>query len=195
MTEPDILIERLEKDFYGNLFNYHSREESIAKISREKDLVARLRRIVADEKAPLKARFLACEILSEKEKLFEGEVNRPQLAKIYTRALVQNIPGNANAWGLLYEEKDDGPVGIHFLMIGRDAIPFLSELLDNSDQTLRYEGSEEATVGNAYRYRIKDFAAYYIGRIRGKLVPYHAEHVDRDAEIERLKAALLEEQR
>jgi hypothetical protein len=38
-----------------------------------------------------------------------------------------------------------------------------------------YQGSKEATIGNAYGYRIKDFAAYYIGRILGVPLKYYPE--------------------
>jgi hypothetical protein len=34
---------------------------------------------------------------------------------------------------------------------------------------------EEATVGNGYKYRIKDFAAFYLGRITGTPIAFHEQ--------------------
>jgi hypothetical protein len=65
-------------------------------------------------------------------------------------------------------------------------------LLDSATSPLIYDGSKEATVGNGYHYRIKDFAAYYLGRIRRIPITFHAAPADRDHEIARLKARLAE---
>jgi hypothetical protein len=59
----------------------------------------------------------------------------------------------------LYEHDDEGAVGSAFLTIGRTAIPALAKLLDDERTNLKYEGSAEATLGNGYGYRTKDFAA------------------------------------
>jgi len=90
----------------------------------------------------------------------------------------------------LYEHEDEGTVGITFLALGKTAIPALSKLLDDERTHLRYEGSEDAVVGNGYGYRIKDFAAYYIGRILGKPLKYHRDLTDRNAQIDKLRKEL-----
>jgi hypothetical protein len=96
----------------------------------------------------------------------------------------------ANSWGLLYEHQDDGPVGIAFLTIGMKAIQPLCILLSDERTHLKYQGSVEATVGNRYGYRVKDFAAYYIGRITGKPLKYYRDLADRDRQIDQLKQEL-----
>jgi len=65
----------------------------------------------------------------------------------------------ANSWALLWEVRDEGPLGIRLLMVGDDAIPALRPLLADERESMRYLGSEEATVGNELHYRIKDYAA------------------------------------
>ena len=77
-------------------------------------------------------------------------------------------------------------------MLGERAIPELVKLLDN-ETVHRYHGSEAATVGNAYRFRVKDFATYYICRVKNIKPVYHETHAARDAEIEKLKLLLAEE--
>ena len=113
-----------------------------------------------------------------------------QIAAVYAQALVDNYTGMANSWGLLYGHEDDGPAGIAFLIIGEKAIPALVKLLDDDAAGPEYQGSEEATVGNGYHYRIKDFVAYYIGRILNKRLKYFPHPADRDKQIEGLKKSL-----
>lgn len=148
--------------------------------------VAPLKAIVIDEKAPTKARLLACEVLIKNEFTFlrDEEVKIDRVAAIYTNALVNNTTGMANSWGFLYE-----PIGIMLVMLGEEAIPELVKLLDN-ETIHRYHGSEEATVGNGYQFRVKDFAAYYICRIKNIEAIYHKTHAAQDTEIEKLKVFL-----
>lgn len=49
---------------------------------------------------------------------------------------------------------------------------------------------DPTAVGNAYHYRLKDFAAYCLGQIRRVPVTFHREPADRDEEIARLKVRL-----
>jgi len=72
-------------------------------------------------------------------------------------------------------------------MIGPPALPALTALLDNADLRTDYEGSEEATVGNMARYRVKDFAAFYIAQIKNMPLPFYPDFVRRDEAIAQLK--------
>jgi hypothetical protein len=101
--------------------------------------------------------------------------------------LRQDFTGIANSRGLLYDHEDAGTVGIAFLTIGEKAVPALSTLPGDERTHLRHQGSLEATVGNGYGYRIKDFAAYYIGKIIGISLKYYACLADGDARIGQLK--------
>lgn len=117
----------------------------------------------------------------------------PQVAaEVYARALARTGEGaelTANAWGFLYQGDDLGPLGAHLLETGAAAVPHLTALLDDTDR-LRYAGSQEATLGRQLGYRVKDAAAYFIGRLTDREVPFHEETGERDAEIARLAEAL-----
>jgi hypothetical protein len=126
--------------------------------------------------------------------LRDEDVKIDRVAAIYTDALVNNTTGMANSWGLLYEHNDEGPIGIMLVMLGEEAIPELVKLLDN--ETIHpYHGSEEATVGDDYQFRVKDFAAYYICRIKNIEAVYHETHADRNTEIEKLKILLTKDKK
>jgi hypothetical protein len=138
----------------------------------------------------LYSKFLAAEILRH----FSIPPDASQyavLAKSYAWALENTSEkrGNrvhlyGNIWGMLYEEDDPGYLGKQLILFGASAIPFLYDLLDNTDRIF-YEGSEEATIGNGYKYRIKDFAAFYISRIRNIPISFYQDIDKRDREIDR----------
>ncbi len=184
------LSQQLDQKAFGELWIYPAHDETVERIwddgAREQELHA----VIASEESSDFARFVACEVLFGSEVFFLKVQGREKVAGIYAKALAENMTGHANSWGLLYEHEDEGPVGIVFLMINTPAISALVPLLDDERTHLVYEGSEEATVGNAYGYRVKDFAAYYIGRIRNQKLTWYPEIADRDRQIEELKAEL-----
>ncbi len=175
---------------FGDFFVYPMHDQTIDKIWSDQDNHQLLDNILDDPGVSGEAKFLACEVLFKKDIEFMQRHSPEQVAEIYASALSNDLTGMANSWGLLYQEQDDGPVGIAFLTIGERAIPALVRLLDDERTSLKYQGSIEATVGNGYRYRVKDFAAYYIGRIRGKPLKYYPNLADRDRQIEGLKEEL-----
>ncbi|HEX8114336.1 MAG TPA: hypothetical protein VF516_41685 [Kofleriaceae bacterium] len=73
--------------------------------------------------------------------------------------------------------------------LGQAAVPPLVKLLDDPGPIF-FEGSREAMTGNKLKLRVKDFAAYYLGKIENIAVPLQPDHPARDAEIEKLKAKL-----
>ncbi len=188
------LIKKLLSDDYGNLnfFNYGIRDSIITEIWHEPNSLERLENVIKDRNAPMKARFLACEILFDKELIFLVHVGNKTVAEIYVQAFLNNYTGMANSWGFLYELNHESRVGVKFLMIGEEAVLLLEKLLDNDNPissagNMRYIGSQEATIGNHYKYRIKDFAAFYISSIMVLPIKYYEEPKERDTEIERLK--------
>lgn len=184
------LARKLMSHAYGEFFVMPAHEQTIERVWGEPANRAALEALAADAAQPLEARFLAAEVLFARDFTFTSRVSPATVADIYARALEQNLTGMANSWGLLYEYDDAGPVGIRFIMLGDPAVPALVRLLDNAGASLTYAGSKEATVGNEYRYRIKDFAAYYLGRIRRIPVSFHSEVAERDQEIARLRQKL-----
>ena len=192
-AKSDTIARKLANDSYGYFFNYSIRDQIIATVWAEAGGVAPLKAIVINEDAPLKARFLACEVLQQNQfTALRSRDTKTKVISIYAQALASNLTDMANSWGFLYEHDDVGPVGIHLIMLGEEAIPELVKLLDN-ETIHQYHGSEEATVGNAYRFRVKDFAAYYVLEIKDIKPVYHETHAARDAEIEKLKLLLAEE--
>jgi hypothetical protein len=184
-TEP--FARKLIAREFGEFFIYPMHDQTIEKIWADSRNHQLLDNILDDATVSDEAKFLACEVFFKKDILFMQRHSPEKVAAIYANALSNDFTGMANSWGLLYEHEDEGTVGIAFLAIGEKAIPALSKLLDDERTHLRYEGSIEATVGNGYRYRIKDFAAYYIGRIIGNPLTYYPNLADRDEQINNLK--------
>ena len=188
------ITDKLVEEHYGYLFNYAIRERVAEKVWEDAGY-DKLLRIAKSEQAPMKARFLACEILHIKDFTSLANIPKHTLARIYAQALANNYTGMANSWGFLYEHEGKyehyniGVTAGMFLELWDKALPPLIELLDD-DTVYLYDGSREAMRPNERRYRIKDFAAYYIGKITRTPVAYHERHEDRDKEIEKLKKLL-----
>lgn len=183
--------EKLTDREFGEFFVYPMHDRTIDRIWSNPSHHQLLDDILDDDMISSKAKFLACEVFFKKDILFMQRHSPEKVAEIYTHALSNDFTGKANSWGLLYEQQDEGTVGIVFLTIGEKAIPALSRLLDDERTHLRYEGSIDAALGNGYGYRIKDFAAYYIGRIIGKPLKYHPSLADRDEQIDNLRVRLV----
>lgn len=180
-------VKKLLKGEYGDLFAYPAHDQTIEKIWAESEEGALLDAILNDAKSDKKAQFLACVVFFKKDIFFMQRHPPQKVAEIYAHALANDYTGMANSWGLLYKHEDDGQVGIAFITIGEKAIPALFALLDNESTHLSYHGSIEATLGNQYNFRVKDFAAYYLGRIIGEPLQYYASPKERDEQIETLR--------
>lgn len=184
------LVRRLVNDEYGIVFYWPQHDFTVSKIYSEPGNPELLEQVLNDPSAPGRARFIAAEVLFARDFTFIDRTRRDDLARLYGEALVKNWAGHANVFGMLWDHDDVGPVGGRFVLLGRDALPALTALLDNNRIVDWYAGSEEATVGNGYGYRIKDFAAFYLGRILNVSVPFHQDRVQREAEIAKLRDAL-----
>ncbi|MBK7070756.1 MAG: hypothetical protein IPH44_00515 [Myxococcales bacterium] len=156
---------------------------------------AQLAALADDPMVDPHARFLAAEILFVRQPGYPAPALRPALAEVYASALGRTygqVRGGwlpANAWGLAYDLDDVGATGRHLLALGPAAIPALRALLDRAE-VVQYEGSEDATVGNARGYRVKDLAAYFIARLAGLPLAFHPAPADRDRAIASLVASL-----
>jgi hypothetical protein len=189
-TDTAAFAKKLTDREFGEFFIYPMHDQTIDRIWEDPGNRQLLDKVLDDDAISNEAKFLACEVFFIKDILFMQRHSPEKMAEVYAQALRDDLTGMANSWGLLYEHEDEGPVGIVFLTIGDKALPALSKLLDDERTHLKYEGSIEATVGNGYRYRVKDFAAYYIGRILGNPLKYYPDLVDRDEQITRLKKEL-----
>jgi hypothetical protein len=155
-----------------------------------------LKSIIAAKKNFQYAQFLAAEVLRYYSVDLDSKFY-DNAAKAYTYVLKEtsadrgnSVRLNGNLWGLLYEENDSGQLGSQFVKFGEASIFHLKKLLNDNAGRILYEGSEEAVIGSGYQYRIKDFAAFYISKIRNIPVNFYQDFEDRDKEIERLKKLL-----
>lgn len=190
-NETHVFAEKLTQGNLGEFFFYPMHDNTIEKIWQDENNHDLLNKVIEDHSTSTKSKFLACEVLFKKDIHFLQRYEPQMIAEIYAEALKNDYIGFANSWGLLYEHDDAGPVGIAFLTIGKQAIPALTELLDNENCPL-YIGSEEATIGAMSRFRIKDFAAWYIGKIMENQLTYYPDFDSRDRQIEHLKEQLKE---
>lgn len=139
-------------------------------------------------------RVLASEVLFANNAGYPPRGWEDLLGSIYARALAITGTGDrpilltGNEWGLLYRD-GDGTLATHLLSAGRAAVRHLVPLLDDP-ATIFYEGSQDAMVGGGLNYRVKDAAAYFIGRLTGLPMSFHEPIAERDAEIEHLRAAV-----
>ncbi|PWS35640.1 hypothetical protein DFH01_18785 [Falsiroseomonas bella] len=149
---------------------------------REPGAPAALAALAADPAAQPEARFLAAEVTAAGGGALPG-APAPLLAEAYAAALAAARLGNV--WGL--PGALDTPAARNLLSLGEAAIPRLRPLLGDGRE-LRYGGSEDATIGNAAHWRIKDFAASFIAAIRGDAFDAGAAPAARDAAIARMLA-------
>ena len=83
-----------------------------------------------------------------------------------------------------------GTLGRIFIEIGPPAIPALKGLLNDPAERSTYVGSEESTEMAMRRYRVKDFAAFYIAQILKLELPWEPDLAKRDHAIEALRKQL-----
>lgn len=145
---------------------------------------ADLRRLVEDADAPLEQRFLAAEVLFRVDKRFPPKSLAPELARIYVGALRDGVVAAANAWSMPGEL--DGPAGQHLVKLGAAAESELLSALGDA-KTVTYAGSREASIGNSYKYRVKDIAAQLLRAIRGESLEVDQSPTRRDRAIRELR--------
>jgi hypothetical protein len=162
--------------------------------------VGGLKAIVSDKAQPARVRFLALELWWSKKGELPAEISKSQAASVLVPALSHtpwiedNWGLSGNDWGFLWYMDANGidgarQLGQHLIALGEEALPPLIALLSD-DSLIEYEGSKEAMLGNDLSYRVKDLAAYFIGRITGDQIPFEEEISKRDALIKKLKAGL-----
>lgn len=148
--------------------------------------------LVADVKRPDPVRFGAALVLLSKSTEAFWKLERPVLAQVFAVALKQDLAGWAFPWGWLWAAPGDpvGTLGRIFIEIGPPAIPALKGLLNDPAERSTYVGSEESTEMAMRRYRVKDFAAFYIAQILKLELPWEPDLAKRDHAIEVLRKQL-----
>jgi hypothetical protein len=148
--------------------------------------------LVTDGKRGDSLRFAAALVLlSENAEAF-WTIDRPVLAQVFATALQKDLAGWAYPWGWLWASPGDpvGTLGRIFVEIGAPAVPALRALLRDPTSRSTYLGSEDATEMAMKRYRVKDFAAFYLARIAKLELPWEQNLAKRDEAIEKLTAQL-----
>lgn len=193
MNTPN-LEKKLIEIGYSNLF-LSGDDEQLDSIWKDGVYQQNLEHIINSENSSLLVKFLAAEVLEHYDIKLPKEHNG-ELAKVYSYALentsIENgndVQLNGNLWGFLYEHNDLGYLGKKIVLLDTVAIPSLIQLLSKNGRIL-YEGSQEAMLGNSYQYRIKDFAAFYISKIKDIPIKFYQDIEKRDQEIERFKQRL-----
>lgn len=189
MKPSSRLAQQLANDQLGRLFVWPQHDGTVTRIWSKLGMHT-LEEVVEDRDASARGRFVAAEVLFSNEPSFVDRHDHAMIAALYARALAERAAGSANPWGLLWIDDGVGLLGSRFVALGAAAIAPLRELLHNDTVVDWYTGGEEAAAGNGARYRIKDFAAFYLARILGVPLPAHPEPAERDAEIATLLAAL-----
>jgi hypothetical protein len=189
MKPSSRLAQQLASDQFGRLFAWPQHDDTVARIWSKLGMHT-LEEVIEDRDASPRGRFVAAEVLFSNEPTFLDRHDHKMIASLYARALAERATPSANPWGLLWIDDSIGPLGSRFLALGDAAIPALRDLLRNDTLVDWYAGSDEATAANAARYRIQDFAAFYLARIVGHPLAAHPDRAERDAEIATLTAAL-----
>lgn len=183
---PADLTNRLSELGYIGLFQ-QSDDVALKDIWNAPGAPEALETIAVSSNAPSLPRFLAAEILFYRDEAHRVEKHKQELARVYAIALADDFTQVANPWGL--PGITDGLAGEHLLAIGEPMVPELLHLLDN-EKRVYYEGSQEATLGDHYAYRVKDLAAYYASKIRNIALKLDEDPSKRNEAIERLKSRI-----
>ncbi|MBI3509925.1 MAG: hypothetical protein HY064_04625 [Bacteroidetes bacterium] len=184
-----VLLEQLSSIHFLHLYSEGIDEGDtvlfINKIWEEESNRCAIENIIRNKKGSKRVQFFAAEILLENCKEIPADIDRAELGKLYAHAIRRNYTRGQNYWGM-YAENDTGIVGAHLVKIGKPAIPALTELLHNR-WGVHYYGSKSAEEGNAFGYRKKDVAAFYIRIIMNIDLPWPETRKERNIMIKRLK--------
>jgi hypothetical protein len=164
-------------------------QEPVHELWKKAGSACALHSLMLDTKQKPQLRFMAAEIFLENSDSLPPDSERVQLGILYTLAIRENFTGEMNSWGM----RDTASVdytGEHLVRIGTPAIPALKTLLD-TPEARHYSGSKSAEMAEAWGYRVKDIAAFYILKILHR--PFDGwtkSRTERDALIEQLKKEL-----
>lgn len=147
--------------------------------------------LLEDAHRPAAVRFAAALVLRSKHAEQLRKANPQIVAQVFATALQLDLAGLAEPWGHLWGSDDPlGLLGQVFIELGRPAQQSLEALLDDSTVRDSYTGSEQATEMAMRRYRVKDFAAFYLARILGLALPWESNLARRDDAIAKLRTQI-----
>jgi phosphoribosyl-AMP cyclohydrolase len=138
----------------------------------------------------LKVRFNALLVLAFRDQKAYELIRNTTKADILAKTRGDDFFDYDEHWGRLWEGGSVGTLGQMLVDCGEDAIPSLIRLMGNETVKASYYGSEEATMMAMRHYRVKDFAAYYLARIKDYNLPFESDLKKRDAAIEKMRIDL-----
>lgn len=183
------MSERVERLGYAGLFRVPEHEANLAGLWSEPGAPGQLEALVRDASAPVRARFLASEILLARDFTFLSRVDREGLAAVYVQAMRDNATGLMSDWGFRNGFDDPGPAGGHLAMLGEPVVPHLTRLLNDSTP-VPYVAGADLLYDGYDGYRMQDLAALHIIRIRRLQVSLSRDPAQRDAAIAEVQASL-----
>lgn len=182
IMKQDEIANYLLRKGYGQLFLQTS--DDINLLWNNLSVRNNLYEIILNETYMTIQRFLASEIFFIKENTFPFPDTYSILSTIYATQLADSVSLQANIWCM--PGYYCGESGKNIIRIGNTIIPNLISLLSQKDYVY-YEGSEEATLGNEFKYRINDLAAYFICQICHLDYKIKINEYERDEEINKIK--------
>jgi hypothetical protein len=181
--DPDV-VKMLEDRGYERLFLAMT-DQAIDEVWNRAGGAGGLDAVIGEPLVSSKARYLVAEIRFRKDPAYRPS-DPVLLSRAYADALRAEVM--ANPWGMPGEEIDE-PLARHVIGLGAPAVAAFAPLLSD-ERPISYSGSKEATAGNEYEMRVKDFAAVFIAKIRNRPLAVDVDPRKRDLEIADLRASL-----
>lgn len=187
----DSLMKALEEinleGLFGELFDQKTYNEFLENVEPRPEV---LQAIVQDVSISHRIRLAALGVLYYlDDTVYEG-LDIEAKAMILATTLSYNYFSSQDLFGKLWYNDDAGIFGDHIIRQGEIAVKFLAKSLKDERIWNRYYGSEEATVMSMRQYRVKDFAAFYISKIKGYSLPYALDLAERDGLIAKMEVEL-----
>lgn len=190
-SQADKLATRLSTANVADIANGLSADPQVSAIWNEYPDAGLYTTLVEDTRRPEPVRFAAALVLRSKSAEQFKKTNPQAIAQVLATALKEDLAGSAAPWGWLWASGDPvGLLGQIFIEIGRPARQSLEALLDDTTARDVYPGSEEATDMAMRRYRVKDFAAFYLAKIFKLDLPWELDITKRDEAIATLRRRL-----
>jgi len=193
MTPPDAeaLAAELDHLGYHGLFGLPGAEQQRDELWHRSGAPDLLLRLATDDAQPWRTRFLASEVIFDREMFLL--LHRPELfaslAQVYAKALTEDASGFMAHWGFLQDMNDTGTLGSRFITFGRNSDAALRPLLDEP-RGVPYLDPPDYPSHFRLGFRVKDFAALYLIKIYDLPLHLTEDAAQRDGEIRRLKQLL-----
>lgn len=188
LSKRDSMMKALEEinldGLFGDLFDQKTYNEFV---EREQPKPEILQSIVEDIALSHRVRLAALGVLYYLDDAVYDGIDAEVKAMILATILSHDYFSNQELFGKLWYNDDAGILGDRITSQGEVAVKYLVKSLDDERIWSSYFGSEEATIMSMRQYRVKDFAAYYLAKIKAYQLPFAQNLSERDSLIDRMK--------